>query len=317
VSTGAASLEIFESILPSVRSHIRQHVPADWPEFAALLRSLTEEPLGPLATLPLASCAAAGGDPEAAVPVAATWEVLSVAVRILDDAEDQDRPDALWNDIGVARAVNYGTALYAFSHHLLAQASWPASLHLAIQQDFGTAALIMACGQDRDLRGEVMSLEAYWRLIEEKNAAAFAAACAAGARCGTDDRVPIDACREYGHHLGLALQLFDDFEGLWEPNGEGDLALGKITLPLLYGLETDHPRRDELRDIVRTGDLARERNGILAILDAIDTREFMVWSALQERQLALDALSVCPGEAGVAALDAYVTSLFAHIEDAL
>ncbi|MBI1878876.1 MAG: polyprenyl synthetase family protein [Chloroflexi bacterium] len=123
------------------------------------------------------------------------------------------------------------------------------------------------------------------------------------------------ACRTYGHHLGLALQLFDDFEGLWEPSGLSDLEIGKITLPIIYGLNMTHERRNELQRLVNDGDLGAHVEQIRTILDEIHTRDFMIWAALQERDQALSALTICPGQAGVIALTAYITAIFAHIKD--
>ena len=302
----------FRPLLPEVRRYIREHRPADWPALVALLGPLVDEPLDPLAVLPLAGCAAVGGDPRAAIPVAAAWTVLNLAVRVLDDLQDQDRPSGLWAAVGLPRAFNFAAALYTLSGALLAAAPWPAEQYRAITRCFTGQSLRLAAGQDRDLRGQTCGMEDYWRTIEEKNGAAFALACACGARCGTGDPELVTACHSFGHHLGLVLQLFDDFEGLWEPNGLGDLEAGKITLPVLYGLSVAHDRRAELRQLVDGGDVVAHAGRIRAILDGVHARDFVLWAALQERERALQALAKCPGQTGVAALEAYVTVLFTH-----
>ena len=127
----------------------------------------------------------------------------------------------------------------------------------------------------------------------------------------------LDACRTFGYHSGLALQLFDDFEGLWGESGLGDLAMGKITLPVIYGLNVAHNRRDELQKLIDDRSMAAESERIREILDLIHTREFMIWAALQEREKALAALESCPGQQGVTALTAYITTIFTNIEDVL
>lgn len=127
----------------------------------------------------------------------------------------------------------------------------------------------------------------------------------------------LDACRTFGYHLGLALQLFDDFEGIWGESALGDLVIGKITLPVIYGLNVAHKRRDELQKLINDGSLTTESKRICEILDEIHTRDFMIWAALQERDKAVMALESCPGQQGVTALTAYVTTIFAHFEDVL
>jgi geranylgeranyl diphosphate synthase, type I len=265
----------------------------------------------------LASCAAVGGDPEVAVPAAAAWEVLNLGIRILDDLQDQDTADGLWARVGVPRAFNFSAALYAFCNELLVRAAWPAEQYRAISRTFTLEAMRLAAGQDQDLRGETHTVDDYWRTIKDKNASAFALACAAGSLCGTGVPTLVEACRTFGNHLGLALQLFDDFEGLWEPSGRGDLEMGKITLPVLYGLGVEHDRRDELRRLVYDGDTAAHADRVRAILDGIHAREFVIWTALQEREQAIAALAPCPGKVGISALKAYVTAIFARIENVL
>lgn len=174
-------LQIFQELLPEVRSYIRQYAPSDWPEFRSILSAVTDEPLSALAILPLASCAAVGGNPQDAIPVSAAWVVLSLAMRILDDLQDQDRPDALWATVGLARSFNFTAALYALSNDLLAQAVWPGALYRVINQHFARTGLRLLSGQDRDLCGTTLTIEDYWHTIEDKNASAFVLVCTAGA----------------------------------------------------------------------------------------------------------------------------------------
>jgi len=310
-------LQTFQELLPDVRNYIRQYAPSDWSEFRSILMAVTDEPLTALAVLPLASCVAVGGNPRDAIPVSAAWVVLSLAMRILDDLQDRDRPDALWATIGLARSFNFSAALYALCNNLLTQAKWSPDLYRVINQHFAKTGLRLLSGQNRDLRGINLTIEDYWQMIEDKNASAFVLACTAGALCGTDNPKLLNYCRTFGYHLGLALQLFDDFEGIWGESDLGDLAMGKITLPVIYGLNVAHNRRDELQKLINDGTLAKESERIRDILDQVHTRDFMIWAALQEREKAIAALESCPGQQGVTALTAYITTIFAHIEDVL
>ncbi|HEY7029686.1 MAG TPA: polyprenyl synthetase family protein [Thermomicrobiales bacterium] len=305
-------LRPIQDLLPRVRSYVREHLPPDWPQLATALHGIVEAPLGPLATLPLAGCAAAGGDPVQAVPASAAWVAFNVAMRVLDDVEDQDRPTALWTEIGVPRAVNYGVAAYMLGHELLARAPWPATRYREIGRAFLHASLQIAAGQDRDLRAPPGTLDEYWQAIEARNA--YSVACLAGALCATEDATILAACRRFGHHAGLALQILDDLEGIWHPLGQGDLAMGKVTLPVVYGLSIEHPRRDELAAVVNRGRLAAEAPRVREILDGIAARDFLIWAALQERARALSALASCPGQTGVTALTAFITVVFGGLD---
>lgn len=308
-------LRSFQRLLPAVRAYIKRQQPPDWPEFGLVLEPMVEERLGPRPLLPLASCAAAGGDPTEAIPLAAAWEVVFQAGGILDDLQDRDRPHALWATVGDARAFHFSSALQAFAGQLLAEAPWDAERSRVINRMYHAELLRLFAGQDQDLRGDTVSLDDYWTTIARKTAAAFAWACEAGAVCGGAGEAQSDACRQFGFHLGIALQIFDDLQGLWAPLGAGDLACGKVTLPIIYGLNAPHERREELRVLLAAPDAAAHGQAIREILDSIQTRDFMVWAALQERDAGLAALAACPGKAGVAVLTAYATVIFAHLDE--
>jgi geranylgeranyl diphosphate synthase type I len=86
------------------------------------------------------------------------------------------------------------------------------------------------------------------------------------------------------------MQILDDLDGVFRSEGFGDLGIGKVTLPVLYGLAIDHESREELDEIVHCGLLPACAERVLAILETIDTREFLVWNALEERRRALECL---------------------------
>ncbi len=307
---------MFGDLLPEVREVVRREAPRDWPELRRVLGPVADHPLGPRPTLPLAACAAVGGDPRAAREVAATWEVVAQAGGILDDLQDGDR-SGLGARVGPGRAFNFSAALLAYGALLLSRLPLPPLRVLALQREFHRETLHLLAGQDLDLTGKTATLDDYWATITGKTARAFAWACGAGARCGTEDPAAVDACRGFGLHLGLALQVLDDLQGIWEPVGRGDLHAGKVTLPLLYGLEMDHPGREELQEMVRERRLPEEAGRVVELLDAIGTREFLVWTALQERERSLAALAPLrtagdPHPSGVEALVDYATMILRH-----
>ena len=306
-------IETFKELYPAVRERIREHLPPDWPEIERAMSTMLSG-LPPLAVLPLASAAATGGEPTRAIPFTAAWVVFNVAYRLLDDLQDQDRPDGYWAELGVPRASNVATALVLLGFELMGDNPWSKERERGIRELFCAEAMRVAAGQDRDLRGETHTLEAYWQTIEDKNARIYAVACACGALSACDEPALVEACHRYGFHLGLALQVFDDLQGLWAPEGEGDLAMGKITYPILYGLNHEHDRRDELQALVDRGRLGEEQERVREILDQIETRQFMAWTALQERDQALTALAPCPGQLGKQALTAFANVFFAHLD---
>jgi geranylgeranyl pyrophosphate synthase len=72
----------------------------------------------------------------------------------------------------------------------------------------------MTSGQQLDLTTDLMSLE-QWRLVAEaKSGAFFSLACRSGAQLALDDPSKIKGYSDFGFHLGLMLQVHDDFEDL-------------------------------------------------------------------------------------------------------
>jgi geranylgeranyl diphosphate synthase type I len=276
-----------------------------WPALEAEVeRHLTAVELPPTLLLPIASAAAAGGDPARAVTAAAACGFLVASFRWFDDVQDRDRDDALWARLGTGRATNLAAAALTLAWRALAEDEATPRSALAA---FGDYTVELARGQDRDLAGRAASLDDGLRTIEEKSGAAMALACRLGVLAALDDQGRAEPCARFGRHLGTTVQLLDDLDGAFHPYGLGDLATGKVTMAVLYGLTADHSARAELRAIVDGGRLAAEAGRVRAILEVIDTREFLLWSALEERRRALAALAELPrfpGETAAAGRDA-------------
>lgn len=299
--------------LPNVRAHIDAARESTWPVLRHALEPVATQPTSPLASLPLAASAAVGGTAAAAVPLAAAWEIFNLGARILDDLCDRDRADQVWHQLGPPRTFNLCGALLAHALDVLASASWPHNRRGKVLREVTAGAVRLAEGQDRDLLGADTTIEAYWETIDKKNGTSFGMICAAGAWCGTDDTDRVEACRSFGRHLGIALQLLDDMEGVWYESGGGDVGQGRVSLPVLWALATPHPHREEVRQLVETDMAATHADSLRALLDASGAREFTIRCALAERDLALQPLVRLPVGEGRTALEAYATTVFADV----
>ena len=305
-----------KALYPKVRTVLDQSTPDFWPGLREVIGGLFEEPTPTETALPLASCRAVGGNPEEdAIHVTAALLTFSVAMRLYDDTEDQDRPSGLWARIGPARAYNFGSMVHVMSHDILSNAPLSDTRFRAVNQLFIDSFYNLAAGQDRDLAGITTSIEDYWLTAEMKTGAAFGLACACGAIVGTDDPALVESCRHFGHHVGLTLQIFNDMDSIWHPSGITDTQQGKVTLPLLYAMSFDHPRRDELVAYVQKNEVAAHAEQVKEILIETNTKDFMLWAAIQERELALEALKPCPQNEGTEALQAYITGMFGDIKE--
>ena len=269
----------------------------EWPEFESQIgRHLTNTTLPRHVILPLASAAAVGGEPRQALSVAVACAYLIVASRWFDDLQDRDRPESLWIDVGMGRAVNMAAAALTVAWRALAEDK---ELPTEALRAFGRRTVELSHGQELDLRARMPSnLDEYWQVMRAKTGAAVALGCEVGALSARPDK-PAEAgiCGRFGEYAGTLLQILDDLDGAFHPDGLGDLRLGKITLPVLYGLVVDHDSRVELAEFIHRGTLGQHADRVLTILEAIDTREFLVWCAFEERRQALDVLQeLAPSE---------------------
>lgn len=282
-------------LFPEIREQIDASARAcDWPEFETQIsRHLTATSLPPHVVLPIASAGAVGGEPRCALSVAVACAYLIVSMRWFDDTQDNDRPETLCQEIGLGRAINMAATALTVAWRALAEDS-----HLPFQalRIFGEHSVSLAHGQDMDLRGGLpRTLEHYWRVMRGKTGAALALGCEVGALAARPDKTnDAKICGCIGEHLGILLQILDDLDGVFHPDGIGDLRAGRITLPLLYGLAVDHGAREELAQIVSAGLLPARADRVMAILESIDTREFLAWCAFEERKQALALLRQLP-----------------------
>lgn len=87
------------------------------------------------------------------------------------------------------------------------------------------------------------SEEVYFEVIKQKTAALFEACAVIGAKAGGADKQAIEAARAFGRNVGVIFQIRDDIfdyyqsADLGKPTGN-DMAEGKLTLPVLYALNT-------------------------------------------------------------------------------
>jgi octaprenyl-diphosphate synthase len=158
--------------------------------------------------------------------------------------------------------------------------------HLAVTA-LARAVTEMAEGEVLQLRlsGNLGSTEAdYFDVIQRKSAALIAWCSAAGAlQIGQEDFAEALAC--YGSSVGIAFQITDDVldykKGTGKQNG-ADLKEQKITLPLMYAMDTF----DELRPELEAGPMSAER--VTEWVNRIRTSEVLPASLEKAREFVLE-----------------------------
>ncbi|MBK1834916.1 polyprenyl synthetase family protein [Roseibacillus ishigakijimensis] len=180
-------------------------------------------------------------------------ELIHVASLVHDDIIDGAdirrklaTPNAKWGD---GLAVLLGDAL--FSHALMMSTEFD-DLHLS--REIAKAAREVCQGEILQTQRRfdlTMSRQEYFRLLEMKTGALFAAATGLSAYLSGADKETQEDLYQFGLKLGTAYQLYDDcldLVGEEEEFGKTlrtDLEKGKLTLPILRLLEKANPAQRE------------------------------------------------------------------------
>jgi octaprenyl-diphosphate synthase len=190
-----------------------------------------------------------GGDASQfnSIRMAAVMEFLHTATLvhddIIDNAETRRNRPSINSRFGNQTAVLMGDWLYmsAFETSLQERSLPVLDILTNVTRKMTEGELLQLT-----LLGRTdVSEEQYLDILQRKTAYLFSACCEIGAILGGAQPEQQSALREYGMSLGTAFQLADDLldftatdEALGKPAGV-DLLEGKLTLPLIYLLESN------------------------------------------------------------------------------
>ena len=268
-----ASLELINSQLYSVEERIRMQARAFDPAVEGYVAYAIEshgKRLRP--ALALLAGGATGQINTSHFDLAVVVELIHAATLVHDDILDgadkrrgQPTANAKW---GNAISVLLGDCLFA--HALKLSTGFPngeISRRIAHAASDVCSGEIIQTQRRFDLK---LSVPDYYKIIEMKTAALFAAACELGAFINEASPEIISALRTFGLRLGTAYQIYDDVLDLAGDEAKAgkslgsDLRKGKLTLPILHLLQNaDAAERHQLSEIILNGD----EDAILALAD--------------------------------------------------
>ena len=141
---------------------------------------------------------------------------------------------------------------------------------------------------------------AYLDVIHKKTAILFEAACKTASLLSQGTETQTQQLTQYGYHLGLAFQLIDDaldYTGSAEEMGKNvgdDLAEGKPTLPLIYGMQKGTKEESALiAKSIQQGDVS-QLPSIVEIIKRCGALDETLNLAKEHANKAIETLSVIP-----------------------
>ncbi len=207
-----------------------------------------KEPKPLLPGLIIYTCGAVGGTPERAVPAAAAVEFLLRASCLLDDIQDQDRPDALAAKLGVTEALNTALIMIQVGQanlvSALTTAGLPADLSLELFSELSHTIINAAKGQLLDLtevncslHRQLNSPDYFLKKAALKTAETVGFLTYLGAVIGAGAKTEYTGLyRAFGLYFGMVLHLVNDLKDfvLGLENAGRDLKNRHLTLPVVY-----------------------------------------------------------------------------------
>lgn len=268
-----------------------------------------------VAGLPLLSCRAVGGVSAQAVPVGAAWQMLHIAAKLFDDIEDGDAADP-------AADLNLATAVLTTVPLLLATLDAPLTQIRQLTQAAHRAVMVASAGQHADLlagRDDASAVDPdrWLAIAQAKSGALLGWAAWAGALAGGAAPSTLDHFRSYGEHLGVLLQIADDFVGIWRPERVSDLTARRLSLPVCYALSVvSSEERGALISLLEraAGQDARSQHEARQWLIELGAQGYMAVTARVFQQHALAALrEIDPGNETTLPLAALVEDVFPRL----
>lgn len=150
-----------------------------------------------------------------------------------------------------------------------------------------------------NIQSKKVTEEVYYKIIERKTAALFEACAAIGAESAGATEEEVEAARLFGKNLGIVFQIRDDIFDYYDSEAEigkptgNDLAEGKLTLPIIYALNsTENKEMNALARKVKAHDVTREEIEKLVAFakdnGGIEYAERRMWDFHAEAQSFID-----------------------------
>ncbi len=252
--------------------------------------------------LVLLAARACAYDAEQHIQLAAIVEFIHTATLLHDDVVDasdlrrgNETANAVW---GNEASVLVGDFLYSRAFEMMVELG-----NMRILDVLAHATNTIAEGEVLQLlnvHNPETTIEQYLKVILSKTAKLFEAGAQLGAIVAGQPAEVERALAAYGLHLGTAFQLIDDVldysadvEAMGKNIGD-DLAEGKPTLPLIYGIEHGNAEQSAcIRKAIEDG--GREHiDAVMAAIRETDAITYTRSVAHKEADKALQALQVLP-----------------------
>lgn len=259
--------------------------------FGRRLRQISEQAVDKLSVLPLLTCETAGGDPYQAIPLMAAWQFLRLSAKLLDDVADSESMYPPAEAVGLATGFFFlaPLALKELQNHGVS-----ASRIKPLTRSLHQAGLRACAGQYAEFTSpNRIDPDGWLAVARAKSGDPCAWAAWAGAVIARAKKQTLDKFHNFGLHLGILLQVADDFNGIWGATKSSDLSGEQLNLAVCYArlvAEGEQKLRLEalLKNTIRGDDTTESE--IRQLLIEMGSQAYLLAVGGEHRQQALAAL---------------------------
>lgn len=233
--------------------------------------------------------------------LAAAVEFIHTATLLHDDVVDESDKrrgkESSHRLFGNHATILVGDYLFAKAFELMVETE-----QIQVLDILSKASAIITEGEVRQLalvRRLDTGIEDYFRVVEGKTSALFAAACSAGGCVAGAGKEEIEQLYSYGMQLGTAFQISDDvldYAGSEYNTGKNcgdDFREGKMTLPLIFALQDSNGAEQDFWTEILSSDHTpdeKDFNRAIEIIKKYRSLERSLEVGYQYAQRACEAL---------------------------
>ncbi len=278
--------------LSLVKQTFRHNLTRKVPEkrFSRQLVEILGQTVDKLSVLPLLTCEAVGGGSHQAIPVVAAWQLLRLSAKLLDDVVDGESEYPPPEAIDLAAGLLFLAPLVLEELKSLGVSAGRIECLIRSLHQTGLWACV---GQHSEFTSHNIDPDGWIIAARAKSGNPCAWAAWAGAMVAGVDKQALADSHKFGLHLGILLQVADDFNGIWRPSKFSDLRGGQLNLAVCYArLVAKGEQKGCLETLLKNaigGDDTAESE-IRQFLTGIGSQAYLLVVGDEQRQQALSAL---------------------------
>lgn len=228
--------------------------------------------------------------------VASASTIFYLFLDLMDDVEDNELKNTIWEELGKEEAINTANSLIFLSFLTLNNLK-DKSLSNILKDELWKWGYVLTLGQGKDIASKRIpkfNVNDCLKIIRQKAGASVRMYCRMGAIAATEAKELVDMYGKVGCYWGMAIQILGDYINIWEKVVSTDLLNQKKSLPIAYALQraTDHQKQTLDIALTRANEDKLAHTIIRQILEATNTKEYLFKKIKEYKAKAINYLNI-------------------------